>query len=103
MILGRDLDTAGPEVLDRVVPAVMPERQLERPPAESVAKQLVTEADAERRDTRGDDLANGRDGPLERRWIAGPVGDKEPVRFELQDLASSRGRRQHRHFAAKRP
>src|SRR6478735_9693181 len=47
VVLRRDRDPSGPEVLDRVVGAAVAERQLERLQAGGPGQQLVAEADAE--------------------------------------------------------
>src|SRR4051794_5938718 len=49
VVLARDRDPAGPQVLDRVVGAAVAEGQLERVEAGRAAEQLVAEADAEDR------------------------------------------------------
>ena len=49
VVLRRDLDPPGAQVLDRVVRAAVAERQLERLEADRAAQQLVAEADAEHR------------------------------------------------------
>ncbi len=47
MVLGGDRNLAGAEILDRLIGAAMPELKLEGFPAQSMAEDLVTKADAE--------------------------------------------------------
>ena len=49
MILRGDQDLSGWKVLDRVIPSPMPVRKLDRAPTVRDTKELVAEADAERR------------------------------------------------------
>src|SRR5437870_3911858 len=91
VVLRRDLDLAGGEVLDRLVPPVVPELELERPPAEREAHDLVAEADAEHwhlAEELGDDLAHAGDGV----GVARPVREEDAVGAEGEDVAGGRGR-----------
>src|SRR5439155_24089638 len=49
VVLGRDLDLAGAQILDRMIGSSVPELELERLPAARQAEDLVSEADAEDR------------------------------------------------------
>src|SRR2546428_12087498 len=51
VVLRRDVDAPGTKVFDGLVPAAVPEFQLERRPSEGEGQQLVAEADPEVRDT----------------------------------------------------
>jgi len=59
VVLGGDEGASSGQVLDRVVAAVMPELEPPRPPAKRQPDQLVTEANAENRDARFNELAHG--------------------------------------------
>ena len=80
VVLRRDLDAAGREVLDGVVAAVVAKGQLERRTAEGFGEELVAEADAkDRRRSRSAREARrparraprGRPAPLERKTPSG--------------------------------
>ena len=81
VVLAGDLDRAGREMSDGVVPAVMTERQFERRAAERMAEDLVAETDSEERDPRyprgsrtasaAPTTAAGSPGPFERKMPSG--------------------------------
>ena len=78
VVLAGDLDAPVRQVLDRVVGAVVAERQLDRVGAQRPAEQLVTEADAEdgtSSEQPGDRV--DRVGHLGR--VAGTVGQEDAV------------------------
>ena len=81
----------GLQVLDRVVGAAVAERQLEGLEADRAAEQLVAEADADDRPL-ADQLADGLDDVVERRRVAGAVGEEDEVGLAASST-SSRGRR----------
>ena len=66
----------GRQVLDRVVGAVVAERQLVGLEADRAAEQLVAEADAEHRHL-ADEPADGLDDVVERGGVAGAVGEED--------------------------
>ena len=78
VVLRRDLDAPGLEVLDRVVGAAVPEWQLERLQSDGSAQKLMAEADAPHRPA-ADQRAHGLDHVGERGGIAGAVGEKDRV------------------------
>ena len=86
VVLARDVDPAGLEVLDRVVGAAVAERELGRLQADGAAEQLVAEADAEHRQL-ADQLADRVDDVAERRRVAGAVGEEDGVGVAGQQVA----------------
>src|SRR3954447_5746765 len=68
VVLGGDLDLAGPQVLDRVVAAAVAEGQLVGLQPNGLAEQLVAEADAPDR-TPADEVADRVDDVAERRRV----------------------------------
>ena len=95
MVLRRDLDAPGLEVLDRMVGTAVPERELEGLQADRPAQQLVAEADAPHRPL-ADELADGLDDVVQRRWVAGPVGQEDRVGVAGQQLVRPRRARVQR-------
>ena len=91
----------GLEVLDRVVGAAVAERQLEGLQADRAAQQLVAEADAAHRPL-ADELAHGLDDVVQRRWVAGPVGQEDRVGVAGQQLVRPRRARVQRDPGAAR-
>ncbi len=89
VVLGGDLDPAGVEVLHRVVGAVVPEGQLERPRAERQRQDLLAEADPERRQPRVDQPAHGLDQVGHALRVARAVGQEEPVRARAASTSSA--------------
>ena len=85
VVLGGDLDPPGLEVLDRVVGAAVAERQLEGLEPDRAAEQLVAEADAEH-GPLADQLADRVDDVVERRRVAGAVGEEDEVGIAVEDL-----------------
>src|SRR3954453_8069276 len=75
VVLRGDLDLAGRQVLDRVVAAAVAERELERLQPDRPAQQWMAEADAPDR-LLAHDLADRGDDVVERRRVAGPVGQE---------------------------
>ena len=90
VVLRGDLDPPGRQVLDRVVGAAVAERQLERLQADRAAQQLVAEADAPDRPA-ADELAHRLDDVVERRRVAGAVGEEDRVGVGGQQLVRGRG------------
>src|SRR2546425_669499 len=82
VILRRDLDPAGREVLHRMVRAVVTERQLVGPAAGGEAQDLVAEANAEDRQA-AQQRADRVDEVGDRFGVPGTVGQKYPVGLEL--------------------
>ena len=98
VVVARDLDHAGLEVLDRLVHASVAERHLERAAAERDAEQLMTQADAEDRD-RAEKLPHSLDAVRRRGRIARSVREEHPVVAAGRDLrpkGSRPGRRSPR-------
>ena len=92
VVLRGDLDAAGREVLDRVVGAAVPERELEGLEADRPAQELVAEADAERR-APADEVAQRGDDVVERRRVAGAVGQEDRVGLAGQQVLGARAAR----------
>ena len=78
MVLARDLDDPGGQVLDRMIGAVVAERELVRLEADRAAQQLMPEADAVDR-SLSDQLSDGVDDVSEGRRVAGAVGQEDRV------------------------
>src|SRR5207244_1353773 len=82
-----------------LVPPVVAELELERPPAEGEAHDLVPEADPEHghlAEELGDDLARAGYGV----GVAGAVREEDAVGTEGEDVAGGRGRRDDTDAAA---
>src|SRR4029079_14819088 len=92
VILRRERDVSGADVLDRVVRAAMAELQLERARAEREAEELVPQADAEDGLARPDERFDRPDRALERGRIAGAVGEEDAVRAAREDRLGARRR-----------
>ena len=78
VVLAGDLGAAGRQVLDRVVGAVVAERELVGLKPDGPAQQLVAEADAVHRQL-ADQLADRLDDVAQRGRIAGAVGEEDRV------------------------
>ena len=101
VVLARDLDPAGGEVLDRMVGAAMAEMHLLGARAERQRQDLVAEADAEDGQAARDQLPDHGHGVFAgRRRIARAVGEEHPVGFVAEDLLGARRSRHHRDRAA---
>ena len=81
MVLGRDEYLPGAEIAHRVISAAMAVRHLRRLSPEGQSHQLMTEADSERRQAAGGELAYASNRVLHGGGIAWPVGKEEPVRL----------------------
>ena len=79
MVLGRDVDPAGLEVLDRVVGAAVAEGELEGLQADRPAEELVAEADADHR-LLADHAAHVLDDVVEGAGVTGTVGEEDEIR-----------------------
>src|SRR4051812_41887095 len=88
VVLRGDLDAAGLEVLDRVVRAAMAERELEGLQPHRPAQQLVAEADPEGR-APADEAAQRLDDVVQRRRVAGAVGQEDRVGLAGQQLVGA--------------
>src|SRR3954468_9324416 len=82
MVLRRDLDLAGGQILHGVVRAVMTERQLVRPATGGEAEDLMAEADAEHRNAP-DESAHGIDEVRDALGIARAVREEHAVGLPL--------------------
>ena len=91
VVLGGDLDAAALQVLDRVVGAAVAEGQLEGLEAERPAEQLVAEADAPH-GPPPDELAQRLDDVVERRRVAGAVGEEDRVGIAPRAAAAALAR-----------
>src|SRR5713226_4392783 len=85
VVLRRDFDPIGGQVLHRVVGAVMAELQLERAPAQSQPADLMAQADSEDRDPP-QELADVRDGVGHRLRVTGPVREKHAIGREREHV-----------------
>ena len=92
VVLGGDVDPAGLEVLDRVVGAAVAEGELEGLEPDRPAEELVAEADADDR-LLADDAADVVDDVVERRRVAGAVGEEDEVGVAREHLARRSCRR----------
>src|SRR5438876_6986517 len=108
MVLARDRDAAGAKVLDRMVRAVMAERQSRRRRTDRATDELMAEADPEDREGA---VHSARGGGFKQRarhggdeWnsggVTGPVRDDDPVWRPREDLAGERCRRENLHRGA---
>ena len=89
VVLARDLGPSGRQVLDRMVGAVVAERELVGLEADRAAQQLMAEADAV--DGRfADELADGLDDVVERGRVAGAVGEEDRVGVVSEQLGRRR-------------
>src|SRR6266446_2222595 len=94
MVLTGDLDFAGAQILYRVIGAAMAARHLEGPAAERQRQQLVTEADAEDRRARPEQVAQYRHGvKAGRGGVAGSVRQKNTVGTMTQNVLCRGGGR----------
>src|SRR5256712_3993141 len=101
VVLRGDLDLPGGEVLDRVVGAVVAERQLERAPAGRQAEDLMAEADAEDRHAT-EQPADRLDQVGHALRISRPVGEEHPIGLRREDVRRGRRRRHDGHGASAR-
>ena len=79
MVLGGDEHLTGAQIAHRMIAAAVAVGQLGRRSAEGEPDQLMPEADAERRQPRAGELANGVERVVDRRRIARAVRKEEPV------------------------
>src|SRR5215218_3904543 len=85
MVLGGDVDPARLEVLDRMVGAAVPERELEGVEPYRATEELMAEADPHD-GPLAHHSAHRLDDVLERRRIAGTVGEEDEVRVAGEDI-----------------
>src|SRR5947207_15124481 len=92
VILRGDVDPPGAEVLHRLIPAAVPELQLERLPAEGEGQKLVPEADAQERDASRELPArlDGGRGDVRVGGISGAVRQDDTIRLQGEDLVQGR-------------
>ena len=88
VILRRDFNLAGRQLLHRVVRAAMAEFQLVGLAAHRQAQDLMTEADAEHRHTRRDERFRVVDRIGERRRVAGTVAQEHAVGIGCESSAA---------------
>eukprot|EP00215_Chloropicon_roscoffensis_P010315 CAMPEP_0196642264 /NCGR_PEP_ID=MMETSP1085-20130531/4497_1 /TAXON_ID=41879 ORGANISM="Pycnococcus sp, Strain CCMP1998" /NCGR_SAMPLE_ID=MMETSP1085 /ASSEMBLY_ACC=CAM_ASM_000807 /LENGTH=549 /DNA_ID=CAMNT_0041971601 /DNA_START=92 /DNA_END=1743 /DNA_ORIENTATION=+ len=98
VVLGADLDGIGQGVLDRVVPAVVAELELEGRPAKGLAQDLVPHADPKARQL-SDDVLRIVHGVRGRARVSRSVAEEHSVRLHLQHLLPRVVRRHHGHVA----
>jgi len=99
VVLAGDLDATGCFVTNRVVAAVVPERQLERLAAERATQQLMAEADAEDRNL-SQQLADGLHGVPDHRRIPRAIAEKHAIGASIRQHRRCTGRgRDHFHRA----
>ncbi len=98
VVLGRDLDFACLQVLDRMIAAMVAELELVGLAAQREAEQLMSQTDAEQ-GRLALQLADGVLGILQRLWVARAVGEEDPVRMQRQYVGGGRLRRHNRHAA----
>src|SRR5688572_443049 len=100
VILGRDFNLAGAEILDRMVCAAMSELQLEGLAANRQSEDLVPQTDAEHRHAGVNELANVADGIPERGGVAGAIAEKNSVRLDGEKVRRWRRCRKYMDVAA---
>src|SRR5690349_680510 len=81
MVLRSDEDLIGPDVAHRMVAAAVPVGELGRRPAVGQADQLVSQADAKRRQAAVGEFSQGAQCVAHRGRVARTVGKKEAIRF----------------------
>src|SRR5438105_13703208 len=93
MILRRDFHLLGQQIFHRMIRAVMAEFQLERFSAQSESAELVAKANPENRNL-ANELADGFNRVANRLRIAGAIGKKNAVAFQVENIFSGslRGR-----------
>src|SRR5947207_15628809 len=92
VILRGDVDPPGAEVLHRLIPAAVPELQLERLPAEGEGQKLVPEADAQEGDASRElpSRADGGRDDVRVAGISGAVRQDNAVRLQGRVLVGGR-------------
>src|SRR5579872_2549821 len=99
MVMRGDLDLPGLQLLHRMIPAMMPELQLERFPAQRYPRELMPQANSEDR-LPPHEPSNRIDRIRAGLGIAGAVGKKYAVRFQSQHIFRWSLRRNDGHFAS---
>ena len=94
------MDLPGVAVPDRVVAAVVPERQAPGAGAGGLAEQLVTQADAEDGDTRPEQLAHHVHLGGEQGGVAGAVRQQDAIGVPLEQRGRGGGGRHHHQLGA---
>src|ERR1700688_4658702 len=102
MVVGGDFDLARPQLLHRMVAAVVPKLQLEGLAPEGNSRQLMPQADAENR-LPSHKPADRIDRIRARLRVAWTVREKNSVRLQGQHIFRRSLRRDHRHLAALAP
>src|SRR5215831_2941430 len=103
VILTRDLDPAGQEILDRVVSTAVTAGHLAGLAAESQRQQLMPETDAEKRLARGDEVTQHRNRIGGSRCrVAGTIRQEDAVGPVAQHVLGGRGRRNYGYLAPMR-
>src|SRR6187549_1823101 len=100
MILAGDEDTAGLEILHRMIRAMVAELHLHGARATREAEQLVTETDAEGRQVRDDQCTDRFDGVVARLGIARSIREEHTIGLEREYFFGGGLRGHHRHAAA---
>ena len=101
MVLARDLDLSGLQVLDRLVGAPVAHVHLEGARPEGQGQKLVADANAEHRQAVLQQALDSRHSiGRRRRRIAGAVGEEDAVRLVSQDFIGAGGGRDHGDAAA---
>src|SRR5690606_6929567 len=98
MVLGRDLNLAGQQVQYRLVGAAVSEFQLEGLCAARESEELVTQANAENRNTLNQ-LADGGDRVVERLGVAWAIREENAVRLPFKHFFGAGRARQNGHAA----
>ena len=84
VVLRRDFDLAGCQILHRLVGAAMAELQFEGFPAERLAENLVAQANPKNRDAAVHERFHFAHNVIERRRVTGAVGEKNARRLVLR-------------------
>ena len=106
VVLGGDLDLAGPLVAHRVIGAAVAELELEGLAAEGLAQELVAQADAEDRDPASSAAVRirrpqgSRSASSQGAGVARAVGEEDAVGLVVEDRLGRHGAGDDRHPAA---
>ena len=95
VVLGRDLDQAGFQVLHRVVRGMVTERQTPRPGTGRPPDDLVAQADPKQRPPVGDHRARQRHGAVESGGVAGTRREHDAVDVGREHVLDRGGVRQY--------
>ena len=90
VVLSRDFDPTRRQILDRLIEAAVSELELVGVAAERAGQQLMPETDPED-GPLAQQVTDGLDRVAYRRRVAGPAGQEDTVRIEIEDLLGAGG------------